>query len=67
MPDAELLRLMAVRMFAVALSTRDRELAQRLTLRASDYLDQAGELERANATVTQQAQQPQPDDPGNKQ
>jgi hypothetical protein len=60
MSDPDLLRQMAARMFAVALSSRDRKLAERLTLRASDYLDQAAELERTKPAITQQAQQPQP-------
>jgi hypothetical protein len=52
---------MAARMFAVALSSRDKKLAERLTLRASDYLDQAAELERAKLAITQKAQQPPPE------
>jgi hypothetical protein len=61
MSDPDLLRQMAARMFAVALSSRDKKLAERLTLRASDYLDQAAELERAKLAITQKAQQPPPE------
>jgi hypothetical protein len=63
MSDPELLRLMATRLLAVAISCRDPELAARLALRAFTYLDQADKLERAGSAVVQQAQQPQPDDP----
>jgi hypothetical protein len=63
MSDPELLRLMATHLLGVAISSRDPELAERLTLRASDYLEQANELERASATAAQQAQHPQPGDP----
>jgi hypothetical protein len=63
MSDPELLRLMAVHILAVGISSSNRELAERLTLRASDYLEQANDLERAKTGVAQQAQQLQLDDP----
>jgi hypothetical protein len=45
MPDSKHLRDLAARMFALSITTRDEDLARRLALRASDYLDQAKELE----------------------
>jgi hypothetical protein len=55
MPDAKHLRDVAARMFAVAMTTRDTEFAGHLARRASDYLDQAAELERA----AEKGQQPE--------
>jgi hypothetical protein len=46
MGNPEHLRELAARMFAVAMQSRDIDLARHLALRASDYLDQAAELER---------------------
>jgi hypothetical protein len=62
MSKAQYLRERAALMFALSIVTHDEELRGRLALQASDCLDQAVELERADATVTQQAQQLQPDD-----
>ena len=57
-------------MLALAMTTEDKELAQLLTTRAGEYLDQAGALEGATPPigealqhVAQQAEQPQPDHP----
>jgi hypothetical protein len=57
MLDPMHLRDLAARMFALAIQTQDREFAEHLARRASDYLDQAAELEKAAAP------QPQPDEP----
>src|SRR5690349_15445301 len=43
--DAEYLRVQAGRMLALALTAQNAELSQKLTMRASDYLDQAMALE----------------------
>ena len=40
-------------MFQFAIATRDTQLSQELTHRAIEYLDQAMELERAQAAVPQ--------------
>jgi hypothetical protein len=47
MPNPKRLRDLAARMFALSITTRDENLARRLALRASDYLDQAIEIENA--------------------
>ena len=49
MPKPEYLRKVAARMFALAMQTPNREFARHLAFRASDYLDQAAELEKAVA------------------
>jgi hypothetical protein len=46
MADPVYLRAQAVRMFALAVKTRDVDLAQMFAIRASDYFDQALTLER---------------------
>ena len=73
MANPEHLRLMAERMMTLAKKTSDLELARKLTVKASDYLDQAHMLEAARPSffkpgrdVMQQAQQLQPDDPERK-
>jgi hypothetical protein len=53
MLDPKHLREIAARMFAVAVQTQDRELAEHLACRASDYLDEAAELDRAAAQHSQ--------------
>jgi hypothetical protein len=70
MAEPENLRQLAERILALAMTTEDKELAQLLTTRAGEYLDQAGALEaavrpigEAPQHVAQQAEQPQPDDP----
>jgi hypothetical protein len=47
MPNPTHLRELASRMFALSMTTGDKDLGRRLALRASDYLDQAIELEGA--------------------
>jgi hypothetical protein len=61
MPDAKHLREVATRMFAIALQTERPEVAKYLAHRASNYLDQADELEK----VTSVAKETHPDDPEN--
>ncbi len=46
MPDTKYLRDLAARMFVLSLTTNDENLARSFALRASDYLDQAIDLER---------------------
>jgi hypothetical protein len=62
MPDTGQLRDLAARMLVLALGAKDQHLLEWLVIRASDYLEQATELEAAaQSTAVQQAQQPQPD------
>jgi hypothetical protein len=49
MPDGAQLRELAARMLAVA---KDQQLLERLCVRASEYLDQAGVLEAAQPPAT---------------
>ena len=58
--DAEYLRVQAARMLALALTAQNAELSQKLTMRASDYLDQAMALE-LEQTATPQGSKPQPE------
>ena len=46
MANPEHLRELAARMFAIAIRSKEVEFATHLALRASDYLDQAAELEK---------------------
>ncbi len=47
MLDTKHLRDLAARLFALSLTANDESLARSFALRASDYLDQAIDLERA--------------------
>jgi hypothetical protein len=52
MTDPNHLRQLAARMLDLSRTIDDKELAGRLALRASDYLDQAAEAEKAAAKKT---------------
>jgi hypothetical protein len=47
MAGSEELRRMAERLLALAIQSPDKQIAHELTARASEYLDQASELEAA--------------------
>jgi hypothetical protein len=47
MSSAAYLRELAARMFAAAMSAKDQNLLERLTIRAGEYLDRAAEVEAA--------------------
>jgi hypothetical protein len=49
MPDPNHLRQLAARMIDLSRTIDDKDLAARLASRASDYLDQAAEIEKAAA------------------
>jgi hypothetical protein len=49
MPDATRLRKSAAHLFALCLTTKDKEWAIHLALRAADYLTEADEMERKSA------------------
>jgi hypothetical protein len=57
MPDPKHLREVAARMLATAIQAKDTDWASQLSRRASDYLDEAAELERVAA------RRPRPDEP----
>lgn len=72
MSEFKRLREQAARLLALALKARERgddEQADQLTEQAAQYLDKAGALRQPpmapepSAHVSQQQQQPQPDDP----
>jgi hypothetical protein len=52
------LREVAARMFALSMAARDEDFARRLALRASDYLDQATELENAKVPNAKRDHEP---------
>jgi hypothetical protein len=57
MPDPKQFREVAARMLATAIQAKDTYWASQLSRRASDYLDEAAELERVAA------RRPRPDEP----
>jgi hypothetical protein len=62
MSTAAYLRELAARMLAAAMSAKDQNLLERLTIRAGEYLDRAAALEGA----TPQIGEAKPDDPEKK-
>ena len=64
MANTEHLRRMAERMLAAAMTSSDEELAHALSVRASEYLDQAAALEASEGSqdVTRRADEPQPNE-----
>jgi hypothetical protein len=71
MADPEQLRLLAERTLAMAVKATDPKFTEWLSIKASEFLEQAqaleatarGSLVEAPPHVVQQAQQPQPVDP----
>jgi len=58
MPDPNRLRYVAAQMVALSMTARDEDFARRLALRASDYLDQAIELENAKVPDARRDHEP---------